>query len=180
MRQTSPIFLLIFWSKFLIPCTDVAAALESSRTRRIYPPTASQIIEDGLVLKEENCLFPWLSCVKITAQKIPSLALTASYLWLLKPFCVPGRPWPSLLLSLLHGAWGAVNVPFFKGSVKIHQTGTDEARHWETTSAGIHVPASQFLQRQKPTVKLPICHLVSDRWLVSLCDPATTVNTSLG
>lgn len=124
MRQTRPIFLLIFWSKFLIPCTDVAAALESSRTRRIYPPTASQIIEDGLVLKEENCLFPWLSCVKITAQKIPSLALTASYLWLLKPFCVPGRPWPSLLLSLLHGAWGAVNVPFFKGSVEIHQTGT--------------------------------------------------------
>lgn len=78
--------------------------LESSRTRGNYPPTESHIIEDGLVLKEENCLFPCgrLSCVKMTAQsqKIPSLAPTASYLWLLKSFCVPGPPWPSLLLSL--------------------------------------------------------------------------------
>lgn len=102
--KRAPIFtyLLSFWSRFLIPCTHVAAALESSRTRRIYSPTASQIIEVGLVLKEKNCLFPWgrLSCVKMTAQKIPSLVLTASYLRLLKPLCVPGPPWPSLLLSL--------------------------------------------------------------------------------
>lgn len=102
MRQTSAnfsIYFLRFWSKFLISCTHVAAALESSRTRRLYPPAVSQIIEDVLVLKEENCLFLWgrLRCVKM---KISSLLLTASYLGMLKPFFASGPLWPSLLLSL--------------------------------------------------------------------------------
>lgn len=48
-------------------------SLSSSRTHRIYHLTASPITEDGPVLKEENCLFPWgwLSCLKTTAQEIP-------------------------------------------------------------------------------------------------------------
>lgn len=107
--------------------------------------------EDGLVLKEENCLFPWgwLSCVKHRK----------SLLLLPNPFCVPGPLWPFLLLWIVWlgranccpytffrhhsinephttsphqsalAAWslrkaGAVNVPFFKASAEIGHTGT--------------------------------------------------------